>query len=242
MATGARLSIIGMYNMDNSILDVMLDYMPSVSRISNPDLAIVVPNVDFDGQQVIERIMIDCAELEIMWPDPDYFTYVLRVWCRNRQPIWQRFWETTIYKYNPIWNKDGTTERKVKTEFGKTINRTEEANNSGTVSDRGSITDKGNSELKVSGYNNPDYVPSESSTGGNMRDTQMSQTINLKDTNTEANTEGGTETITDTYVEQGNIGVTTTQAMIREERDLLMNDVVSFIVQDFKNYFCILVY
>ena len=75
-----------------------------------------------------------------------------------------------------------------------------------------------------------------------MRDTQMSQTINLKDTNTEANTEGGTETITDTYVEQGNIGVTTTQAMIREERDLLMNDVVSFIVQDFKNYFCILVY
>ena len=49
MATGARLSIVGMYHMDNSILDVMLDYMPSVSRISNTDLAIIVPNEDFDG-------------------------------------------------------------------------------------------------------------------------------------------------------------------------------------------------
>lgn len=40
----------------------------------------------------------------------------------------------------------------------------------------------------------------------------------------------------------GNIGVTTTQKMLQEEREIVDYDVISVIVSDFKRQFCVLVY
>ena len=40
----------------------------------------------------------------------------------------------------------------------------------------------------------------------------------------------------------GNIGVTTTQQMIQQERDIVQFDVINYIVEDYKKEFCILVY
>ena len=42
--------------------------------------------------------------------------------------------------------------------------------------------------------------------------------------------------------EQGNIGVTTTQQMIREERDISEFSIYAYIADSFKDEFCILVY
>ena len=51
-----------------------------------------------------------------------------------------------------------------------------------------------------------------------------------------------TGTITRTRTEQGNIGITTTQQMIKEERDVSTFDIYGYIVRDFKERFCVLVY
>ena len=42
--------------------------------------------------------------------------------------------------------------------------------------------------------------------------------------------------------ETGNIGVTTTQQMIKEERDISDFNIYGYIADSFKNEFCVLVY
>lgn len=51
-----------------------------------------------------------------------------------------------------------------------------------------------------------------------------------------------TEGITRERKEQGNIGVTTTQQMIREERDISEFNVIQYIIDDFQNEFCLQIY
>lgn len=52
----------------------------------------------------------------------------------------------------------------------------------------------------------------------------------------------GTDTGTITRREQGNIGVTTTQQMIKEEREVVQFDIYKFIADEFRLRFCIGVY
>ena len=75
---------------------------------------------------------------------------------------------------------------------------------------------------KVTGYNSDD-----------MRD--AAQTVG-KGSGTD------TGTITRTREEHGNIGVTTTQQMIREEREIADYSLYQIIIDDFKTRFCIMVY
>ena len=49
-------------------------------------------------------------------------------------------------------------------------------------------------------------------------------------------------TETSTRTEHGNIGVTTTQQMIKEERETAMFNLIDAITEDFKKRFCLLVY
>lgn len=52
----------------------------------------------------------------------------------------------------------------------------------------------------------------------------------------------GKEDETITRTEQGNIGVTTTQQMIKEEREIAEFNLYDYIAEDFKNRFCLMVY
>lgn len=51
-----------------------------------------------------------------------------------------------------------------------------------------------------------------------------------------------TGTITRTRTEQGNIGITTTQQMIKEEREIANFSIYAYIVQSFKSMYCLGVY
>ena len=51
-----------------------------------------------------------------------------------------------------------------------------------------------------------------------------------------------TGTITTTRTEQGNIGVTSTQSMIKEQREVVMLNLYDVITQDFIERFCLKVY
>lgn len=52
----------------------------------------------------------------------------------------------------------------------------------------------------------------------------------------------GKEAITRERREQGNIGVTTTQQMIREERDVREFNTIEYIIDDFRTEFCLMIY
>lgn len=194
------LSVMGLYQFDDTIFNVM-----------------AVP-AGIDKEAVIGAIMTECAELEILLPDPDIFKTSLRYWSISQLPIWQKLYDSTQYEYNPIWNKDGTiTEtRKLDVTDKETRNLASSANTTATGS--------------VAGYN--------SST---LR-TQEQQVVSGSgtDTGTRSNVTDHDETIT--RRETGNIGVTTTQQMINEQREVVQFDIYKYIVQSFKSMYCLGVY
>lgn len=172
MLRKARLSILALYKYNDTIFD-----------------AFAVPP-DLDKQTVVDNVLMECAELEVVYPDADFIKGAIASWSAMMAPVWQELYETTQYEYNPIWNKDGT--------FRETI----------TTSDVG-VHD-------TMGFNVNDWAHSN------------------KDTN-----DGS---LIREHTEQGNIGVTTTQEMIKQQREVAEFNIIQRIVDDFKMRFCILVY
>lgn len=65
---------------------------------------------EIDRDDMIDRICLDCAELELLYSDPDILKYMIRNWCRTEQHIWQKLADTLDLQYNPIYNLDVTWE------------------------------------------------------------------------------------------------------------------------------------
>lgn len=180
----STLSILALYNADNSLFDDM--QLPE----------------SLDRETVINGILLKCSELEILYPDPEYMKNALRIWSGYRISVWQALYETTQYEYNPIWNKDGV------------VTETEKRDTSSNASGEGTQSVKAFNES-----NWADYTKTNSGA-----------------------TSTGKEDITRERREQGNIGVTTTQQMIREEREISEFNVIQYIIDDFQNEFCLQVY
>ena len=164
---GATLSILGLYQYDPTILAGMQLPTGMTHDILDPDL------------------LSQCAELEILYPDPDVFKTVLAAWSAHRLPSWQRMLDVAQMDYNPIENYDRQEDLSIK-EY-------------------------------AAGYNpNVQGV-----------DPAMVQQA---------------EQDHDNRI-HGNIGVTTSQQMVMQELALAPElDVYTFIIQDFKNRFCIPLY
>ena len=112
MSMGANLSIMGLYNYDNSIFDLM----------AFPD-----DFTDAQKQTTVDNILIDCAELEILYPNPIIMKNIIGIWSRKEKPYWDRVYRASMAEYNPIENyrrneietvADGRTEQ----HSGKDVN------------------------------------------------------------------------------------------------------------------------
>lgn len=183
MARKPWLSIRGLYLMNNNVFSEM-----------------VLPQ-DLEAEILQNEIMEECAELEVLFPDPDFMQKSLGWWSTSRLYAWNQMMETLRANYNPIWNKDGT------------INETRTY---------GEMNSSGEGNGFVSGYNSEALVNNTKSTSKSKLDQHVD----------------GIQRI-----EQGNIGVTTTQSMIHEELELRAEyDMYKIIVSEFKAKYCLLVY
>lgn len=101
---------------------------------------------------------------------------------------------------------------------------TEKESTTGQLNHTGSAD--GTDERSVSGYNSTSYVPAEKNETetGNRYDDKSSGTRNYE------------------RRETGNIGITTTQQMIKEEREISDFDIYQFISDDFMNRFTVMVW
>lgn len=88
MSRGATLSILGLYQWDEHILDNM--QLPS----------------GIDRDLLVPDLLSECAELEILYPNPDTFKTILKAWSGHRKPVWQRMVDASKLQYNPIENYD----------------------------------------------------------------------------------------------------------------------------------------
>lgn len=290
---------------------------------------------DLDSDTLINNLLMETAELNVLYTDPIFMAWAITQWSKKEIHVWQAMYETLFFKYNPIWNKDGTRKHnELETRNltgGKSVTETRDlaTGSSTTSSDQGTSTtsvsdsrttvtdediarDEDSSRrvskditgdvtetttpattetttVSVSAFDSTSYQPRDQTVTGRTGtetkltdndvnettsdmllshndDTSRDETVTDNGSSTSTTTDGrsgselttGTETgsvtttgsDTDTgtiahdleETEQGNIGVTTSQQMIEAERELAKFNIYDFIIESFKNRFCILVY
>lgn len=218
---GARLSILGLYEYDNTIFDGLT--LPTLADLPNdPDLYVANPEA-LDKTDLIANICFELAELPLVYGDADAMKKMIEIWSNISFREWLQLWETLLYKYNPIWNKDGTITESVEGDVTST--------NSGNYTDANTGTDT--TTNKVTGYDSNTYSPNDQT--------------DLSHGHTLTHTINNIKTVLDdnsvrTRRETGNIGVTMTQEMINRQREVVQFNLYTYITERFKERFCVMVY
>ena len=88
---------MGMYEYDSSLFDG-LD-MPTYTDKNGT--VHVVSKTD-----VINSIILNCAELEILYPNFDTMKLAIGVWSASEQDTWRKMYASQMAEYNPLWNVD----------------------------------------------------------------------------------------------------------------------------------------
>ena len=197
MAAKAKLSVLGLYQWNHNIF---------------ADMAL--PE-GVDGEILTWKILEDCAELEILYSDPEYMQASIYNWSSAMLPSWTKIQEALTAEYNPIWNKDGTVIDQIVYGEDKVTGVTGARDQTNTHS--------------VSGFNVSTFQNA---------DQDHATSVQATDTNTRQ-----THTDTRTITEQGNIGVTESSAMVRHEVELRSDfNIYSIIANDFKKHYCLMIY
>lgn len=182
---------------------------------ADPDLfnEMVLPTA-VNRETLVSNLLMDLAEVNTIISDPEVMKLAIKYWSQSRIDVWQHLYDTTQYDYNPIWNKDGFYKETETRDLAGTVK--------GTAGTDKTQTDS-RSAFDASGFQNTEksVLGSDSTVSNNSTDTG---------------------TITRERIEHGNIGVTTTQQMIKEEREIAEFSIYSFIIEEFKRRFCIMVY
>lgn len=240
MSRGAMLSIMGLYNSDPTVLDMMQ-----------------FPEGFTDAQKdtVKENILVECAELEFLYPAPEVAKMIIGIWSKKELPYWTRVYNASMLEYNPIENyrrnetetiEDGRTE-----EHSGTDTNTAGGSDTNTGTSTSRETNSGTDTVsnKITGFDSAALVPHDSSDNvhGHVIDDTASGTNTQQYGRTDTlqhgekiEHEGNSER---TVLAYGNIGVTTSQEMLTQEMEIAkIIEVVPIIVESFKNRFCLLVY
>ncbi len=213
----ATLSILGLYQYDDTLFEDMV----------LPDT--VDPNV------LIPNLLFECAELEVLYPDWDFMKMMIEVWSSKELPTWERIANLAALEYNPIENYD-RREDAIDTE-----NRKRDTNRTDTIENTSNGNSVNNTDTlnRVAGFNTNALGVKDKSTTGNV------STVNNAGESKQNTIEGETDNSGKTHSSRihGNIGVTTPAQMITSEMELAPQlNVIAYIINSFKQRFCLLVY
>lgn len=366
MGNSLRITPLTMFQIDDTCFDGLKDNLPKRPTNNRGYQDLLLTGFDVDEEVFITNLLLELGEMQLIYTQPDFFKFAVTSWALKEKDIWQRLYDTVFYKYNPIWNKDGTLKdtglmtrnllnssttegensvtasgtnintrhddgeteetRDLNTGYSGTITTDEDGTNNETrnlqgsdnatknltyghtnlKSNTGTQTNSGTEEIinQVSAYNDTNFSNKDKSnkTNSNTRIDNLLEQDNGEDTekgtDNHSTTDSGTvnhaitndktetneysedntgtvstthgNTITDsgstsntqssensstttgsetgtvgnnlTRVEQGNIGVTTTQQMIEAERELVKFNIYDIIIDSFKQRFCLLIY
>lgn len=210
------LSILGLYNYDNTIFDLL-----------------TIPE-GLDKTILIKSICAELADMELLYPNPEVMKDLIGVWSAGCQYEWAKLLESMNFEYNPIDNYDRTETRTL----------TSQGTGSGTDGGSDSLTttkqhtgqeqDTG----KVTAFNSSSLADKNQSTGTSSATDTESASTQYGKTKQETFSKSDSETIR----AHGNIGVTTTMQMIQEQRNIVKFNLYDIITEEFKLRFCVLIY
>lgn len=221
---GAWISLLGLMQVHRDVLDDLM--LPAA----------------LDRETLIDNLLLETAELELLYSRPETLKTMIAVWSKKQLPIWNKLEETLHFDYNPIHNYDRTeTHSDLETrDLAGTNDRTYSSrqNRDNTTN----VTQDEDSTLSKAAYDSGAMVDAEGTTDSRRSNQVDDETVTRADTDNTDSTDTGTVKHDFEMRAFGNIGVTTTQQMIEQEREIRKFSIYDYIISEFKNRFCILVY
>ena len=179
-----------------------------------------------DKDLLVSDILTECSDFTLLYPNYDFMKMLIGVWSQKELLIWSRLHESETIEYNPIENYDRH----------ESISRnvSSEASGESSANSKASSTGSGVSKAGRTAYDS-----------GSIKDVAQTDNINSDQsqgdsTESSSSSTSGVETVVNHT--HGNIGVTTAQQMIEGYREVSKFCVYDFIVQSFKDRFCVQVY
>lgn len=220
MPISARMSLWGLYKYDSTILD----------NLSVP--------AGMDSDNLKQNLLVETASLSVLYPDPAFMKTVIGLWSTERVDVWNKLYETTQLQYDPIENYD-RIEEAVETTSGVAVTDSQQdrrVNNSDSRNQSGNSSST-NSNTSYNSNSFTDTAKVESS-----GQDQVSSVSTGQETATASGRESSNANRNLQSRIHGNIGVTTSQQMIEAQREVVQFCMTEFIINDFIQRFCVMVY
>lgn len=218
---GATLSFLGLYRADDQLFSML-----QVPAGVNKDL-------------LIDNLLLDSAELEVIYPDPEFMKNALGIYSGRQLKVWENLAKTFDLEYNPIWNMDGTITEKETRDLQHADHGTE--TRSGSSTESASSIGSGTLTTDRAGFNSSAYGHDEQQKSSSTASSSMNGSESESRNDDRSGSDTGT--ILHETRKTGNQGITTTQQMLREELDIRPKlNIYHYIIEDLKSRFCLLVY
>lgn len=208
MSRQAWISFLGLYTWDDTLFE---------------NLALPEGFTEDDKNVLINNLLMETAELEVIYSDPDFMKNAIEAWSGKEVLNWERLYKLMLMEYNPIEN----------------YNRVEDSDNQ----NRGATTHSGKDISQGSASDTiTNHITSFDS--NDLQTHDRSQDISGT---TDEIRHGHVITDTTGYhlhsQISGNIGVTTSQQMAEQELDITPKlNIFDIIIKSFISRFCLLVY
>lgn len=184
------------------------------------------------------KLIRNCGDFETLFNNAAEFLAEHNQWCRARLYMWEKQLRTVAISYNLIHNTDKTQEETI-TEISRST-----GDNTGSSETVGESTAAANSNM-----DNLHQISAANQTNFHNKNKDVVTEYDSSSANTNEHTKTKNEFSDEKESEiihkiraYGNIGVTTNQQMLKEERESALYDVVALMVDDFKKEFCIMIY
>lgn len=223
MAT-AKLTLIGMYQwMKNSNDDLF-------KNLSVPS--------GIDKNKVINTILMNGAEFEILYPDSDYFQFLIGLWSDKWMHTMQRWQKALAIEYNPLENYDRMEDW---TDVRKSSDLKMDQILDNTFTDAiSSSSGTGSNEGKRAAYDSSTYENvDKAETASTGTNSSLGQEMN---NSAQTGMSDHSEDLTRTGRAHGNIGVTTSQQMLESEIEIARFNLYDEISYLFLSEFCVYTY
>lgn len=242
MSRGILLDIMALYNHDQTLFS-SFQVPTSITWVEHGPTGDIThtESIPYTKQNIIDNILLECAELEVVYPDADYMKLAIGTWSAKRLYTWQRIADVLYRKYDPFVNINRHEWRTTKEDRDLAKSETRDLAGSETrdLAGTNDSTVTGN----VNAFNDSSANGVQRDKVTTDQDTTDTGSIDTTDTGTVDYTDTGNVTTTDDYHIEGDSAIRDAQDIIRlETEQRLANDLIDIIIEDFKKRFCLMVY
>ena len=229
----AKLTLIGLYNYDPTLF----------SELTLPE--------GIDGDVLIPEILRRAGEFELLYPNLTFLKSMIGQWGKKHQRTFEKWIEALNIEYDPLFNFDRNEEyTDAETTIGSNSrNQTSASVTRNTSSESHDVTrtNGGTSQNDVSAYDqtatfSPKDKRTDSFTDRDAGSSSVSDNGGVEGNENETGSNREEKRFSHTARLFGNIGVTTSQQMLRDQLEVVRWNVYEQIADLFVDEFCIMIY